>query len=135
LGKVCVILLDTHVVVWLGFEPRRISKAAAEAIRSARAAGEPLAVSAVTLYELAVIVARKWIDTPLSAEAFLHEVTERFVLCAVTARISAAAATMPRGYPSDPFDRIIGATALVEGLKLVTADDKIRKSNVVPVVW
>jgi len=130
-----VILLDTHVVVWMGFEPKRISKAANEAIRAALAAGEPLAVSAVTLYELAVIVARKWIDTPLSPDAFLEDMTERFVLRAVTARISAAAATMPRGYPSDPLDRIIGATALVEGLKLVTADEQVRKSNVVPVVW
>src|SRR5277367_6654378 len=119
----------------MGFEPRRISKPAVEAIRAARAAGEPLAISAVTLYELAVIVARHWIETPLSPDAFLDDVTERFVLRAVTARISAAAATMPRGYPTDPLDRIIGATALVEDLKLVTADEKIRKSNVVSVVW
>ena len=33
--------------------------------------------------------------------------------------------------PDGPMDRIIGATALVEGLKPVTADEKIRKSNVV----
>lgn len=130
-----MILVDTHIVVWMGFEPRRVSKPATEAIRSVRAAGEPLAISAVTLYELAVIVTRGWIDTPLSPNAFLEEVTERFVLCAVTPRISAAAAAMPRGYPTDPMDRIIGATALVEGLKLVTADEKIRKSNVVSVVW
>jgi PIN domain nuclease of toxin-antitoxin system len=109
-------------------------KAAHEAIRAALS-GEPLAVSAVTLYELAVIVARKWIDTPLSPDAFLEDMTERFTLRAVTARISVAAATMPRDYPSDPLDRIIGATALVEGLKLVTAEEKIRKSNAVPVVW
>lgn len=135
MGAVRVILLDTHVVVWLGYEPRRISKAAAEAVRSARADGEPLAVSAVSLYELAVIAARKWIDTPLSPDAFLEDMTAGFVLLPVTARISSAAATMPREYPSDPLDRIIGATALVEGLKLVTADEKIRKSNVLSVVW
>jgi PIN domain nuclease of toxin-antitoxin system len=42
---------------------------------------------------------------------------------------------MPREYPNDPMDRIIGATALVEGLKLVTADRAIRDSQAVSTVW
>lgn len=35
----------------------------------------------------------------------------------------------------DPSDRIIVATALVEGVKLVTKDSRITDSGIVPVVW
>jgi PIN domain nuclease of toxin-antitoxin system len=41
----------------------------------------------------------------------------------------------PVTYPKDPADRIIGATALVEGLSLVTADREIRRSKLVPTIW
>jgi PIN domain nuclease of toxin-antitoxin system len=42
---------------------------------------------------------------------------------------------LPANYPKDPADRIIGATALVEGLSLVTADRAIRNSRAVPTIW
>jgi len=35
----------------------------------------------------------------------------------------------------DPADRIIGATALVEGLTLITADRAIRRSRAVRTIW
>ena len=46
-----MILLDTHVVVWLAFEPDKLSKRAKEAIRTARLEGG-LAISGITLLEL-----------------------------------------------------------------------------------
>jgi PIN domain nuclease of toxin-antitoxin system len=45
------------------------------------------------------------------------------------------ALALPASYPKDPSDRIIGATALVEGLSLLTADREIRKSRAVPTIW
>jgi PIN domain nuclease of toxin-antitoxin system len=42
---------------------------------------------------------------------------------------------MPAAYPSDPRDRIIGATALIEGLPLVTADEQIQRSRAVKTIW
>jgi PIN domain nuclease of toxin-antitoxin system len=53
----------------------------------------------------------------------------------MTARICARALSLPASFPNDPADRIIGATALVEGLSLLTADRQIRKSKAVRVVW
>lgn len=38
-------------------------------------------------------------------------------------------------YPKDPADCLIGATALVEWLSLVTADKEILKSKAVPTIW
>ena len=42
---------------------------------------------------------------------------------------------LPSAYPKDPADRIIGATALVEGISLVTADEDIRKSKALRTIW
>jgi hypothetical protein len=45
------------------------------------------------------------------------------------------AVSFPESYPKDPQDRLIGATALVEGTGLVTHDRGIAKSGLVPVIW
>jgi PIN domain nuclease of toxin-antitoxin system len=42
---------------------------------------------------------------------------------------------LPANYPKDPVDRVIGATALIEDLPLVTADREIRKWKAVPTIW
>jgi len=42
---------------------------------------------------------------------------------------------LPAGYPKDLADRIIGATALVEGIPLVAADDDIRRSKAMRTIW
>jgi PIN domain nuclease of toxin-antitoxin system len=42
---------------------------------------------------------------------------------------------LPKAYPKDPADRIIGATALVEGLALISADREIKRSKVVHTLW
>jgi PIN domain nuclease of toxin-antitoxin system len=53
----------------------------------------------------------------------------------VTPEIAALAARLPAPYPRDPVDRLIGATAVVEGAFLVTADQRIRDAQVVPTIW
>jgi len=130
-----VILLDTHIVVWLALDPARLSRRAVRAIDDARENGEGLAISAMTLFELAVIATRGRIQLDISPESFLGEVEARFVVKPLTARISAKAMQLAKNYPKDPMDRIIGATALVEGLPLVTADESILKSKAVHTIW
>ncbi len=50
-------------------------------------------------------------------------------------KLSKVAADLPSPYPSDPMDKIIGATALDAGCALITPDRLIRKSKAVPVIW
>ena len=52
--------------------------------------------------------------------SFLQEVESRFVVLPITGRVCARIG-LPPSYPKDPADRIIGATALVEGLSLLPA--------------
>jgi PIN domain nuclease of toxin-antitoxin system len=130
-----VILVDTHVVVWLAFDQDQISRKARSAIEEARNNAEGLAISDITLLELAALASKDRIHLEISLESFLQEVEARFVVLPVTGRACARAIGFPASYPKDPADRIIGATALVEGLRLITADREIRQSKTVQTIW
>jgi PIN domain nuclease of toxin-antitoxin system len=130
-----LILLDTHVVVWLALAPERISKIARAAIDEARHNGGGLAICGITLLEIATANLNGRISLAMSLESFLEDVEERFVVLPISARACARTLTLPAGYPKDPADRVIGATALVEGMSLVTADREIRRAKVVRTIW
>jgi PIN domain nuclease of toxin-antitoxin system len=130
-----LILLDTHVVLWLLTDPVRLSKAARAAIDDVRRNGGGLAICGITLLEIANANLNGRISLTMSLESFLKDVEERFVVLPISARACARTLTLPAGYPKDPADRVIGATALVEGMGLVTADREIRRAKVVKTIW
>jgi PIN domain nuclease of toxin-antitoxin system len=130
-----MILVDTHVVLWLAMEPARIAKKARAAIEGTRHSGQGLAISDVTLLEIAVIESKGRVKLNASLETFLSEVEARFVVLSITGRICVRALGLPAAYTKDPADRVIGATALVEGIPLVTADVDIQRSKAVRTIW
>jgi len=130
-----VILVDTHVVVWLAFDQDQISRKARTAIDDARRNADGLAISDITLMELATLASKGRVRLDISLESFLQEVETRFVVLPITGRAGARAIGLPASYPRDPADRIIGATALVEGLSLLTADRDIRRSRALRTIW
>jgi PIN domain nuclease of toxin-antitoxin system len=130
-----VILVDTHVVVWLAFDQNRISRKARSAIDEARKNADGLAISDITLLELATLATKGRIHLDISLESFLQEVESRFVVLPISGRACARAMALPATYPKDPADRVIAATALVEGLSLLTADRAIRQSRAVQTIW
>jgi PIN domain nuclease of toxin-antitoxin system len=135
MGRTLLILVDTHVVVWLAFEEYRISSKAKAAIDEARDLRGGLAISDMTLLEIGTLVSRGRVHLGISLESFLQEVETRFVVLPITGRACARAMSFPATYPKDPADRIIGATALVEGLSLITADREIRRSKLIHTIW
>ena len=130
-----MILLDTHVVVWLAFDPDRVSRKARTAINQARENGDGLAISDITLLELTTLASKGRIHLDISIESFLQEVEARFVVLPITGRACVRALELPLTYPKDPADRMIGGTALAEALPLVTADRDIRRSKALHTVW
>jgi PIN domain nuclease of toxin-antitoxin system len=129
-----MILLDTHVVVWLAFEPDRLSKRAKEAIRAARRE-DGLAIAGISLLELAWLARNGRVETTLTVEQFVRTCASRMTVLPITPEIAARAVSFPDSYPKDPQDRLIGATALEEGIALVTHDRLIRKSKLVSILW
>ncbi|MGB8011482.1 MAG: type II toxin-antitoxin system VapC family toxin [Terriglobales bacterium] len=129
-----MILLDTHVVAWAADDPKRLSRDAASAIRRARRDGG-LAVSGITLWELAQLVARGRVQVFGSVETSVRALIEDMTVIPITPEIAALATQFPDDYPQDPVDRLIGATARAEGMTLVTRDERIRRSPLLRTVW
>ncbi len=129
-----MILLDTHVVFWAGAESSSLSKAAASAIGRARRS-DGVAVSAMSVWELALLFSRGKIQGSGTIEASIRELLDGVTTLPITPEIAALATQFPDDYPHDPVDRLIGATARAEGLTLVTRDERIRNSPLVRTVW
>jgi PIN domain nuclease of toxin-antitoxin system len=135
MGQSQVILLDTHVVLWLTSDPARLSARAKAAIEEERRSGEGLAICDITLLELATLAGKGRIRLSINLGSFLQEVESRFVVMPISSAACARILELPAAYPKDPGDRVIGATALVEGLTLLTADRAIRRSKLVKTIW
>jgi PIN domain nuclease of toxin-antitoxin system len=133
-GDGTLILLDTHAVLWsLGDSPR-LSRKARNAIDEARQAG-PIHIASITLLEVARLAAAKHIATTATLDALLSSIETAFTVLPITAAVATATTRLPASYPRDPADRIIGATALVHGATLITADQRIRKAKAVRTLW
>ncbi len=129
-----MILLDTHVLIWMTGEPKRLSRAALRAIRTAEKS-DGLAISAISLWELAALFAKGRIRAYGTVEASVQLVTQDVIIKPITAEIAALATQFPDGYPHDPADRLIGATARAHGLGLVTRDSGISASPLLRAIW
>ena len=92
-------------------------------------------MASVSLSELAWLAQNRRIDAKQSVESFVNECASRVAVLPITPAIAVQAVKFPDSYPNDPQDRLIGATALVEGINLVTRDKLIKKSGLVPVIW
>ena len=133
-GIAQVILLDTHALIWLASEPGRLSKKATEAIRKASNEGG-VGISAMTLWELAWLATHGRIVINGTAEAFVERITSRTAILPITPRVAVLANQLPANYPGDPCDRLIGATAIAEGIALITKDRAIRNCREVKTIW
>ena len=112
-------ILDTHIWAWSLVSPRYLTAAAQNAIVSA----QTVCVSAISLFEIAQKVRLgKWEEmAPYAARLPELAAEQEIELISVSPPISLLAAQLDWDH-RDPFDRIICATALVEGLKLISAD-------------
>jgi PIN domain nuclease of toxin-antitoxin system len=130
-----MILLDTHVIIWLLTARGRLSASAQKAILQARIAGEALVYSPVSLYEIAYAARRNRLPLNAPAEKFIAAIEARLEMVPLTAKIAVCAAQLPDTFHGDPMDRIITATAIMEDCVLITRDDRIRKAKACKALW
>lgn len=112
------LLLDSHIVLWWLSDDERLTRKARRLIERA----DDVFVSAATTWELAVKASLGKLRMP---EGFLEVVeAQGFTHLPITPLHALAVQSLP-WHHRDPFDRILLAQALVEGLGLVSVDDAL----------
>ena len=129
-----MILLDTHVAIWLADKVENLSEAASKAIR-VRGAKEGIGISAITLFEVAWLIHRGKVKFPGTLGSVLGEMSAKYIVVPIDAEIAAIATEFPDDFPGDPGDRLIGATALSLGATLITKDEKMRQFTRLQTIW
>lgn len=131
------VVADTHILIWyLQGEPR-LSDVAVAALDSATAVGDPIFISAASVVELRYLLEKGGIDEGDYRRYCLVLETSGgiFEVAPMDLGVAAAVELVPRDSVSDPFDRMIGATAMALGLPLVTADRKLRRLSALETIW
>jgi len=118
------LLLDTHVVIWVLSAPQRLSERVRKAIEATE---NDVFVSVVSPWELAIKGPREGLHPPDDLELQLKQ--QRFELLPVLLRHTEPIKSMPYHH-RDPFDRMLVAQAVTDGLTIVTADRKMTKYQV-----
>ena len=118
-----MILLDTHVVLWLrAGDPRLGFKARAEIDYAWES--QQLAISAISFWEIALLRNKGRLSYPPNVSQWRREqLSQGTIEIPVNGEIGIRANNLPSFHP-DRADRIIVATAL-EGHRLITADESI----------
>ena len=116
------VVLDSHVVQWWSAEPDRISSSASRAIVEA----DELMVADISWFELAWLARNERIVVTIPLNAWLQQLAGQVRTLPVTPAIAATAVNLPSTFPGDPADRLIYATAIEHGLRLITKDERLR---------
>lgn len=122
------LLLDTHVLLWWLSEPSCLSKESRVAIGNTR---NKVYVSAVVIWEMMIKTALGKLEMPTAVEQVLAQ--NDFLPLSITVSHSLAVGKLP-DYHQDPFDRMLIAQALAEGLTLVSRDSNIMRYPVTHIV-
>ena len=131
-----MVLLDTHVWVWMAVEPKRLSRPASTAIRRALES-DGIAIASISLWELAMLFDRGRLRAPGTLESSIARFLDdtHVVVQETTPPIAALALTFAHGFPQDPADRLIGATARALGIPLITRDRRREECALIKTIW
>lgn len=128
-------LADTHVVMrWLR-ETKNLSHEQLRILEQAERHSETVALSCMSLLEVAILASQEKLRLRTSVPEFLAELEGNplFTVLPLTYEVAAEVAVLGPAL-RDPADRVIVATARVHRLRLLTSDQRILDSHLVPVV-
>lgn len=128
-----MILLDTHVWIWLASDPEKLSIAARKKISGTKKKG----ISAISCWEFATLVHKGRVSLDRSPLEWMEQSFEELgiELIPLTPSIAVRSTQLGRNFQGDPADRLILATALVLSAPLVTKDERIRGFSGVETIW
>lgn len=125
-----MLLIDTHIWLWLVLEPHRLRQVAARLDHAL------LAVSVVSCWEIAMLVRKGRVVLDDSPEVWMQKTLEAYSLkpLPLTLRIAAGSQALSDVAHLDPADQIIAATALEHRIPLVTRDRHLRRVSVIETI-
>jgi PIN domain nuclease of toxin-antitoxin system len=128
-------LLDTHVFVRWVSEPRRLSREQARVLRNAQASFQHVGLATISILEMALLAGGPRSPLEGRIEDLLAALRqhESVKLLPITIEVAQEVASVGDAL-RDPMDRAIVATARVHGLTLLTSDERIVDSKLVPVI-
>lgn len=131
------VLADTHTLIWWLFEPHNLSRDAQQALQDAEDAGDPILISTITVVEMCYLMEKGKLPAHYLQDSLSMLDDPMVALTPVSMELASAKALIqiPRSVVPDMPDRIIAATALAEGLPLVTRDQKIRQLTNIATIW
>lgn len=123
------LLLDTHIALWLDSGDQRLGEPTRQAIDTAWETGGRIFLSAISVWEIAVLVDKGFIELDLPVEEWVLRFLDRPGLEAVPLDHATAARAYRLHHLEhrDPADRLLVATAIGLGCSLVTHDGRIRE--------
>jgi PIN domain nuclease of toxin-antitoxin system len=129
-------LLDTHSWIWGQATPERLG-ANTRAILEGTGDYEELLLSAMSIVELGILVAKNRVEVQLPLPEWVAKACSmtRFRLVHLSGEIGVEAATLPGDFHFDPADRVIAATARIEGATILTADRALHAYPHVRCLW
>lgn len=133
MGGAVLIVLDTHAWIWWTSGSKRLPRRALNAIGREKSIG----VCAITCWEVGMLVANGRLGFDRDVLLWIREALAqpRVELIPLTPEIAVTSTTFGKGYPEDPADRLIVASALHHRAPLVTADTRIRACRAVTCIW
>ncbi len=131
-----MITLDTHVILWDALQPQMLSKKAREAIEKANQT-DGLLFCSISLWEIAMLIRKKRIEVNVPYRDLVQLLLScnKYLFQEITPEIAELSTTLPDTINSDPADRIIAASSLITKTPLVTADENLRKSELLQTIW
>jgi PIN domain nuclease of toxin-antitoxin system len=131
-----MILLDTHVWLWLLHDPNQLSSQA-QALIDTEEKNSGLLISAISVWEIAVKVSIGKLVLPLPINDWyeLAKSHSGIVVEPLNPLDAIASTQLPKDFHKDPADRILVAIARRYGIPILSRDAKILDYAHVQAIW